>query len=320
MNRSLILLIFISINSSAGLSQKIITGVVNDTNSEPLSMVIIRQGTGNNPVYSDFNGVFHLTINDKYKNELILNHAGYKSVLINSIDTIQKLLIIRMETDSLATFDGLFGSIDPSEKGWGFTAFIQIDIVENNFEQFLNPLGDYNIRILNNAYSISGWKLAATYNRFQAGLNYGLSYSSDKNQDSLFIELNSSQYGLSFGYKIIDSRRIVITPEIALKWYRYRLINSDQIRRISLNQYMEDRDLDIRFNQTTGYIGTSLAYKIYRYNYLLTDYLTIGLYAGYLFKLNDYPWIYSKRNRLNSNSRIDMDNFNIGLAVSFNID
>jgi hypothetical protein len=226
-----------------------------------------------------------------------------------------------MEIDSLATFGELNIRVDPSYKGWGFTAFFQIDMIENDFSQFSNPLGEYNINLMNKPYSIFSWELATSYNRLQAGLIYGLSNFEDNGHDSLDIELNTSQYGLSLGYKIIDNKRIILMSKIALKWYRYRLINSDKDREISLNKYITERDLDIRFNQTTGFFGTSLAYKIYKYNYLVSnDYWTIGLYGGYLLKLNDYPWIYSKKNRLQSENKIDMKNFNFGFAISFNID
>jgi hypothetical protein len=145
MKKGLILLIFFLINSSIVLSQKIITGLVRDTNLEPLIGVNICQGNADNCVISDFDGVFHLSLTDKYDNVLNFNYIGYKSVKISSVDTLQKLLVVTMEIDSLATFGDPNTRFDPSHKGWGFTAFFQIDMIENNFSQFSNPLGDYNI-------------------------------------------------------------------------------------------------------------------------------------------------------------------------------
>lgn len=318
-----ILLMIFLINSSLVQSQKIITGLVKGTSSEPLSGVYICQGKGANCAISDINGVFHLSLKDKYDNVLNFNYIGYKSVNLGSVDTIQKNLVITMEIDitNLDYPNSNSYRIDPSLKGWGFTGLFQFDMIKNDFGQFLTQLGDYNIDLMNKAHAIEGWELAATYNRYQAGLIYGLTYSDNYNHDSLDIEFNTTQFGLSLGYKIIDNKRLVLTPKIALKWYRFRLINSDKDKRITLNQYLTERDLDIRFNQTTGFIGTSLSYKIYKYNYLIaSDYWTIGFYGGYILKLNDYPWIYSHRNRLKSENKIDMSNFNFGLAISFNID
>ena len=56
---------------------------------------------------------------------------------------------------------------------------------------------------------------------------------------------------------------------------------------------------------------------MYKYNFLSGNYWTVGVYGGYSFKINENPWIYSKRNRLTTGSKIHVENYNIGIYISF---
>ena len=322
MKHNLILLSCVLLFISQGIfGQKTITGVVRDPYDEPLRGVSVCQGNLGNCILTDEDGVFRLTLIDNIDYVLLISFTGYQMVKINSIDTLQSTLYVNMEPYFVDS-DNFMDNLDPSEKGWGFTSSFQIDGLKNDFSQFLEPLGDYNINFMNKTYAFTSFDFAATYNRYQAGLMYGTEseYSEGIAGDSLDADLNSLLFGLSLGYKLIDSRRIVLMPGVALKWYRYRLINSDKDRKIPLSQYISDRDLDIRFNQTALFLGTSLGYKIYNNFLFVSDYWTIGVYGGYLIKLNEDPWIYSERNRLVSDRKIDMSKLNAGIRISFNID
>lgn len=321
MKKIAFILIFLLYIPQIIFCQKTITGVVSDPYNEPLQGVSVCQGNFRNCVLTDQNGVFHLGLTEKIDYVLIVSFTGYEMVKIHSIDTLQGTLYVNMKP-YLIDFDYSDEKLDPSKKGWGYTSFFQIDGLKNDFSQFLEPLGDYNISFMNKTYTLSTFEFAATYNRYQMGLVYGTDskYSEGNAGDSLDTELNSKLFGLSFGYKLIDSKRIVLMPGLALKWYRYRLINSDTDRKISLDKYMSDRDLDIRFNQCALFLGSSLGYKIYNDFLFAGDYWTIGFYGGYLFKLNENPWIYSKKNRLVSDSKIDMSKLNAGIRISFNLD
>jgi len=322
--KSNVLILLVLLNSSLVFSQNDIIGIVKDSNSVPLIGVVVCQGKSENCTLTNKNGAFQLNIDKNYGNSITFSYLGYKKVIINSIDTIQSILTIRLDFDDILLDDlskkGHF-KIDPSLKYWGFVGSFQIDMIKFGFDDFSTFLGNDNIELMNKTNTFTNWELSASYNRLQAGIIYGLSSSGNYDHDSLDMDLNNNLYGLSFGYKIVDNTRLVITPKVAVKLYNYRIVNSDKDRRISLNQYIIDRDLDVRFNQTIGFVGASLAYKLYKHNFIFSsDYWTVGFYGGYIFKLNDRPWIYSKRNRLIDDNKINVANFNFGLSISFVVD
>ncbi|HSV76502.1 MAG TPA: hypothetical protein VLH37_05665 [Bacteroidales bacterium] len=197
--------------------------------------------------------------------------------------------------------------------------FAQADFIFKDFGEFRAALGDSNIDILNVNLGSITFGLSGMFNRIYAGISYGLSNSFADISDSLSIDLEYSKYGLHFGYNLVYSPRFIITPKIAIKWNRHRLINSAYDRRISLDEYLAVRDLDIRFNQLTGFAGLRLAYKMYNPIFLGRGYLTAGVFAGYCFKINDKPWIFSRENRLTTDYKIHVKNLNFGLSVSINL-
>lgn len=313
-------LLFILLKSSSIYGQNKIAGIVVDRDSVPLAGVTVCQDKSENCTMTDSQGAFQLIIENIHANTLKFSFIGYKNVVINSIDTIKQDLAIQMLYDDFTDFEPINYSMNPKLR-WGVNFSFQLDMIEKDFNMFSSYFGDDNIEFMNKLDVVKNWELSVSVQRYQAGLIYGWSYSGIYDNDSLDIEFNNSLYGLSMGYKLVDSKHIAFVPKFAVKWYRFRLINNDKDRKISLNQYMTDRDLDVRLNQTIGFIGASLSYKIYKVNYIIpSDYWSVGLYGGYIFKLNDYPWIYSRQNRLMDNNKILLSDFNIGLSISFMID
>lgn len=316
-----LLLISFLLWPAAAFSQKAISGIILDPNENPLTGVTICQGKTRNCVLSDPDGAFQLTLDKINDNTLNFSFVGYKTINIGCIDTINSKLKIQMIEDTVFLgYPNENFKIDPSFKGWGFTAaFTKVDMIDVRFDEYLSILGLDNVILLNGLGASWTFELTPTFNRYQAGLMYGFNSVDNNDLDSLILEANSNLFGLSLGYKIIDNFRFVVTPLCEVKWYKYRLTNSDIDRRISLNQYMTDRDLDIRFNQTAAFFGASIAYKIYD-NLFSSEYWTIGFFGGYIIKLNDQPWIYSTRNRLIDNNKIKLGNLNFGLTFSLVID
>ncbi len=295
-------------------SQKLITGKVKDTNGKPLPYVCIYAEKNDVFTFSDNLGIFYLNVDDMENEILHIDCIGYKNIEIASVDTIRHPLNIILKINNS---ENVSHDTDQSVHYWGFTALFQVDMIKNDFGEFSSLLGEYNTDLMNNSGAVYSWECALTYNRFHYGFTFGIQNLPTENHDSLELECNTTLYGLSLGYKIVNSKRLIVMPECGVKWYRYRLLNYPDTRKIPLNQYLTERDLDMRFNQTTGFIGLNLAYKIYFNTYPFSNYYTIGLYGGYIFKLNNKPWIYSRRNRLKSNHNIDMYPLNLGIFMSF---
>ena len=199
----------------------------------------------------------------------------------------------------------------------GVFYFIQVDGLSNDFSAFENVLGKHNVDFMNRSSSaLITQGIGGTYNKWLAKLSFGLSFDNDFRNDSLTVRLNTTRYGVTFGYNLIDNRRFIVTPKTSINWNRYRLINSTK-ERVLLDEYVHNRDLDIRFNQLTGFVGLNISYKFYFHSVLPSDYWTVGLYGGYIFQFNERPWTYSVDKRLINNNKIDLMNFTIGLRFAW---
>ena len=206
---------------------------------------------------------------------------------------------------------------EKSTPQFGFASYIQADLVFNNFDAFRSILGKYNTDVMNLSGGTYSVGLSGIYKKWVAGLSVGLSYNGDYKHDSLNIKFNTSRFGLHSGYNLLNSKRFLITPKASIQWNRYRLINSEKDK-VSLEKYLSERDLDLRFNQLTGFIGLNLSYKFY-YTFSYT-YWTAGLCGGYIFQFNDRPWVYSTDKRLINRHKIDMKHYTFGIFFSINIE
>ena len=195
---------------------------------------------------------------------------------------------------------------------FGFSTFFQVDFLFTNFDEFEPLLGTANTSLMNRSNSIFNVGNALVYKKFYVSYNLGFVFNSDYSHDSLDIKFNTSQYGLHFGYHLIDSKRFLLNPEIAIKWNRHRLMNR--------NKGSQQNIADIRFNQLMGTGGLNLSYKMYKSSLLFSDYWTIGVYVGTVFKFNDKPWVYTKENSLDNDYKIMMKNYNIRFYITFNFE
>jgi hypothetical protein len=197
-----------------------------------------------------------------------------------------------------------------------FSSFIQTDIMLNGFGAFKTVLGEYNTDFMNRSWGLLMLGIGGTYKKWLAELSFGLSYNDDYNNDSLTVKFNKTKYGIDFGYNLVNSKRFIVTPKTSINWNKYRLINSGK-EKVHLEEYVYNRDLDIRFNQLTGFIGLNISYKFYDMPYYA--FWTAGLYGGYIFQFNEKPWIYSPDKRMINHNRIDLKHYSFGMRFSFNI-
>lgn len=322
MNKIIIigLIYFYSLNCFA--QNQLISGRVFIQDELPLFGALICQANGSQCSYSDFNGAFHIILDDEKEKSILISFLGYCPLIIENLDTNKSPLKIYMDAD----IDFVLDSIDidaiylQQEKiKLGFNLMFQLNFMINDFNDFEGVLGKYNTDLMTYSIFTYNWEFGWMLKRHYGSLSFGMVNKFD-NQDSLYLNFNTTQYGLSYGYNIFDSKRFNITPKASVKWIRYRLLNRSNENNYPIEQYLLRRDLDLRFNQIVGIAGLGFSYKMYKQNIINTDYWTIGIYAGYIFKLNNQPWIYSRGNRLKSDNNTKLENYYFGFNISFNVD
>lgn len=198
--------------------------------------------------------------------------------------------------------------------------YMEVHANSFDFSEFTQELGAQNVEYLNNQNGMVEYGLGMKYRHFFWGCSFGITTDESTKYDSLKMGLSKTQYGLKVSYSLLDSKRILFSPRAQLNLSRFRLVNSSKENKITLDQYLRDRDLDVRFNQMTSLIGFELSYKTYNgFFYVPYDCLTIGMTVDYAFKINNHPWIYSTGNRLISNNSIGFDKIQWGFICALKI-
>lgn len=313
----IIFLLFIQFSTFS--QNMIITGKVIDREGSPLWGVKIFQNNSSTCSYSDFDGIFHILINDTIEKKIHLSKNTYHSVLIKNLDTINDILIIKLEKDPnyKKKYKNDSQLNNKSKKtNFGALYYIKVDFIFNDFNDFENILPEHYIDLMNKSNGVITSELAVSYKKFYWSLSCGFKLDDISDNDTLNIEFNTSQYGIHFGYNLFNNKHLLLTPKVAIKWSRYRLLQNEKQNSIPIEQYIDKRDLDLRFNQLTGFLGLNISYKFHNYSELSNRSFSMGLYGGYAFKVHNNPFIYSRGNRLVSPSIINIKNYNIGILFS----
>ena len=302
-------------------SQKVLIGTVYNKKKEPIAGVSVSQGNNNSyfGVLSDIDGEFALRVKEKEKKSITFRFLGCVAVVISDIDTISHPLTIIMKDDSLPSFGGKSGNPSFNHHHFGFITTMAVEGMFIDFSQFEYLLGGYNTSHMSGQDASFNFEFAGTYKRFMAGIGMGFASSDIPDNDSLKVEFKTMQYNLDFGFKVLNSKRLAISPLIGLKWKRYRLINSDADRKIPLATYISDKDLDIRFHQAYTSVGLRIEYKPKKQD-IESAYWSVGAEGGFILPLNKVPWTYSRKNRLLTDKELRIDTYFFRFFIAINID
>ena len=321
--RKIVLFLMFSVGGLMLFAQnKIIVGKVLDADKKPIYDAFICELLNPKIEYdycsfTDKDGYFHIVPKDTINKRLIIYAANYQSVFIGMIDTIKHpltIVLFKKINSSIYTPDIFF----TPKSDWIISLSVKAEMAFFKFDEFKPVLGKHNIDFLNKNIANICFELGAAYKNIYGGFNFGFNRTKDYDFDSLEIKVNSNVYALNIGYNLIDSRKFWFTPEIALKWNRFRLMNADGNSPVNINQYMKEKELDLRFNQLSAYLGARITYKFYDNIMREPDSWSIGLYGGYLFKINEKPWLYSLNNTIDNNYKLDLNHLNFGISFSFN--
>jgi len=300
--------------------QQVLIGTVYTINKEPIPGVSVIQGNGKSyyGTISDIDGEFALRVKEKEEKSITLRYIGCVPVVLSDIDTIIHPLTIIMKDDTLASYDNLSENWPFNHHHFGFIASMAVEGMFADFGEFESALGNYNTHYMSGQDATLNFEFASTYKRYLAGIGLGFSLSDNADNESLKVVFNTMQYNLDLGFNVLNSKRLAISPIIGLKWKRYRLTNSNIDRKIPIETYLSEKDLDIRFNQTYASAGLRIEYK--PKSDFKPGFWTVGVDGGYILPLNKVPWTYSRKNRLMTDKELRIDNYFFRLYIAINIE
>jgi len=295
-----------------------VAGTIIDQRGVSITGVTVCQKNTSNCTVADRNGMFHLVLEADKEMKLHVECLGFNPVEIALNETTSyplKITLLPMYLSNDVYADD-YNSENTTRAAMRWT--LNTDALSTDFSQFSSSIGSYNTDIMDR-FGIIGPELGVSFSRIYAGAGLGFGYGRKHKYDSLVLDLNNTAYYLNLGYEVIKSARVRLTPLLSFRWLRSRLLNYDNEKKIPLSQYLDERDLDLRFNQTIAVAGINIECLMYNDAYVNGEYWSIGLYGGYAMKLNQKPWLYSGANRLATDSEIGLDHFTFGMNLSFYI-
>lgn len=296
----------------SGQSQ-IVTGQITDENIVAIAGPTVCQINTTNCTNADMNGIFHLLLQPGKDMSLQIRCLGFNPVeVVLDQSTVYPLKIVLSPTYlMLESTDQDFVPLIILRSA------LSMDALFPDFSEFSSSIGSFNTDAMD-YFAVTGPELGVSVHRFYTGFRLGMGNSYSEEHDTLVVDLSNTSYSLNLGYDLISTPRIRMTPLISLKLLRFRLQNYRNERKIPLTQYLDERDLELRFNQMTAVAGINLEYLIYN-NVFATggDYWSVGAFGGYAMKLNRTPWIYSRGNRLITSDEVGLKHFTFGLSISF---
>ncbi|MEI6089020.1 MAG: carboxypeptidase-like regulatory domain-containing protein [bacterium] len=310
-------LIFFTLSINAFAQERIITGRIFDEENNPLFGATVCQKNTENCFYSDYQGIFHLLIKNKANNTLSIARPGYKPQTIALKDSVNKLIIIKMLKD---TTQKQINEIPTTKDMSWYSKYeisynFQYERIFNDFSNFESYFGSENVKFMSNQSTIYNFEITGRYKNVSLGILFGLN-SFEQSNASLLMKFKPRQYALNFGYDMINSKHFRFNALLGLKYNKYLIVNCENDYYIPLDLYLSNNYIDISIDQMSGFIGCNLEYKTYELSNF-TDYIAIGFFGGFIFKINEKPWIYSVANCLTSDGRINMKCFNFGINLAY---
>lgn len=311
-----LLLLMAALPLTSASQGTVVTGIVTDNRNVSVVGTRICQVNTSNCTTSDVNGIFHLLLGPSGEMSLNVTCPGFNPVEKVITDTTS--FPVRIILTPMYIPDEVFMNDFPENQGTDVISrsSIGMDILFSDFTEFRTLLGSFNTDAMD-YFAVTGPEIGASFPRFYTGFGLGMGYSYRDDYDTVAVDLNNTQYKLSFGYDIISSHRIRMTPLVSLRWLKYRLRNYSADKKVPLEEYLRDKEVDLRFNQIIATAGLNLEYIMYAGQAERSDYWSFGIFGGYAVKLNQKPWIRSDGNRITTSGAIRLQPFTAGISISY---
>lgn len=314
--RILALLLPVTLSIVAGAQGTIVTGIILDNRQVPIVGATVCQVNTLNCTAADMNGTFNLQLDADKDMSLQVKCLGFNPVEVVIDESTPLPLTINLSPMYIP--DDLFfeENITKNSIESFMRSSLSLSVVFSDFAEFTSELGAYNTDLMD-YFSVIGPELGASVSRIYFGFGLGMGYNYKDDHDTLVIDLKNTSYRLILGYDLVSTRRLRVTPHLSARWLRYRLMNYPAERKISLTNYLSERDIDIRFNQAIAVAGLNIEFIMDSSAPGRGDYWSIGAEGGYAVKLNRTPWVYSKGNRLMTDREIGLNHLAVGLGISY---
>jgi hypothetical protein len=312
------LLLAATLSAAMQAQETLVTGIIRDTRNVPIAGATICQVNTANCTAADRNGIFHLLVGNGKEMNLKVECLGFNPVEVVVDDSTTFPLNISL-TPLYITGEAY---VDEGYPGRNNRVVVRssmaLDAVFSDFNEFTPLLGSYNTEVMD-YFSVAGPELGASVSGVYFGLGLGLGYGYRDKYDTLIVNLNNTACKINLGFDLVSTGRLRITPLLSVRWLRYRLLNYSGERKISLTSYLDERDLDLRFNQAIAVAGLNIEYLMYSQVFGQGDYWSAGLFGGYATRINPSPWIFSRGNRIMTDNSINLKPLTIGFSISFYI-
>jgi hypothetical protein len=293
-----------------------VTGTVTDHRNVPVVGVRVCQAGSANCTATDMSGMFHLALDQEIESKLIVTCPGFISAEVGIDETTAfpvRVTLIPMYLEAESWADET--ELNPETKIVTRSS-IGFDAILTDFSEFTGLLGSHNTEAMD-YFAVTGPEIGVSLPRFYTGFGIGMGYTYKEDYDTLVVDLKNTLFKLNLGYDIISSRRIRMTPMISLRLMKYRLRNYAGERKVPLEDYLREKETDLRFNQAMAVAGLNLEYIMYSGNRGMSDYWSVGIFGGYAVKLNRKPWIRSDGNRITTDSAIRLNPLTAGISISY---
>ncbi len=293
-----------------------IRGTVTDESGYTIEHAKITQDESHY-TYSGLYGTFTLPLNPEYAKSIEITHPLYDTKIINRLDTLSGNLKISLKTarprhTKLAFREEEVDSID--RQGWESVQISEkfaAEFFSVRFDAFENYLGTNNIDILNKKISFAYSEIGLSKSSIYYAIHYGYGSSENNDLDSIAVEASIHHYGFLWG-KIKDFKYFQIAPEFGLDLNRWRLQNFDKNKLVTMQQYLQHKELDLRFNQFNAFAGLNLTIKFSQTEH---GFMGINFYARYVLPISK-PIIYTAQSRIINDNRLSFYPFSFGFGLT----
>jgi len=265
-------------------------------------------------------GRFHALINDEVEiNSITFSKANFADTALYFQNDLPEFVNVEMRRIANGP-DPVY--IPSSSKRTGGLFTVGVDVANFDFSQFRDFFPENFIDSLNNKSVRFAFGYDFILNRTQFGFRIGFNPARRdlESEDSLIARTGDVMYELHGMYNFLRTEHFTCGPMLALKWYRHRMRISSGQESLPLDEYLSTREVDLRFNHLTAFLGAHFMFKTQGNKNRPGLQLIIGGNAGVLLPLHPDTWVKTRDHRIDSPADVQVPELNFSVYVALGND